>query len=276
MRVVQSGWSGGKTYAWTADANGVFGAPVLEANGAATDGTYSPGVQEGNNLVTLHSAQVQGITFGGGAFAGPPAELSTIGDESLDFTDLERVPGANGKYVASTVAGADQHGQIWVNASGSDVNTIANWSAPMSLGTPGKVEMAAGSLGLFAVTATDGITTPLRVRRWTGSGFDAGVQLPGLLDGINVFDIAQAGGRIYVVANSFIDGTNFGLAVWSSADGVNWTQPYLADQRNEPFNRLTIAVAPDGQGFAMFQPGLGGVGTIVEDLTAMPTDPGPP
>ncbi len=264
-KVVQHNWGGThRTYVWTADGAGVFGQPVLAAENGPRASVPSPGVQEGDGLVTQHGLSVQGLSLGGGVTDGAFATLTPAGSHVGFHEDLERVPGGNGVYIASAETTLTSQTAYWVSTQG-DVNTSANWSMPKSLPTPGAARMAAGGLGLFAVTIGEA-GTPLHVHRWTGSGFDAGVDLPGLKAALNDVDIQEAGGRLWVVGSTYVDGSTAGLAVWSSTDGVSWTQPYLADASTDQFRRLRIAVAQDGQGFAMFER-LGAFGAVVTDLT---------
>lgn len=177
---------------------------------------------------------VVGISAGGGVFGGTtPVHVFS------DGTDMQFV-----RY----------------GGSGS-LNDSASWTAPAAIG-PGDVPSVGGGSAGLVVLSRSGAAGARRLfaRKFSGSAFGSpvGVSETGEPD-LSTVSAAPSNGRFTAIWACTTCAGGRELRVSQSSDGVRWSTPaaILKVPNADSISSLhpRVAVAPDGQGFAVFEGG---------------------
>ena len=163
-------------------------------------------------------------------------------------------------------AGAGMHWNVY-NGS-APLNDPAAWSRREPIGPQGdnRLVLAGGPTGLFLLY---GLAAPTQyfVRKFTGSGWTDPVAVSPA-GSFGFPDLHQDGsGRLHVV---FVDFGAHHLLWRTSTDGLAWSDPIAINVSDALNPRMTVAAAPDGQGFAAWDSHQGD--RLAYDLRAIPLE----
>jgi hypothetical protein len=203
-----------------------------------------------------------GVQFQNSPLA-PPIETSEIQFSSTFVYDV--TVGLDG--ASPIIVGWEINNSTGVNnaafyryTGAGDINSAGSWTGPTIIAPLEDTVLAGGPAGLFLMGKTPGAgPNQLTVRKWNGSTFaPVGTVTPASDTSIYESDLSQdsAGGLHAVWRRN--DTPEHRLRYATSSDGgVTWSTPFDIVRSNEIFN-TQVSVAPDGQGFAVWDGGGGG------------------
>jgi hypothetical protein len=206
-----------------------------------------------------------GVQFQNSPLA-PPIETSEIQFNSSFLYDV--TVGLDG--ATPIVAGWEINNSTGVNnaafyryTGAGDINSAGSWAGPTIIAPLQETVLAGGPGGLFLMgqSTTGGVpqSNPYTVRKWNGSTFaPAGTVSPPSDNSIYESDLSQdTAGGLHAVWRLNDSPTHRLRYATSSDGGATWSAPVDIVRSDDIFN-TQVSVAPDGQGFAVWDGGGGG------------------
>jgi hypothetical protein len=221
-----------------------------------------------------------GVQFQNSPLA-PPIETSEIQFNSSYLYDV--TVGLDG--ASPIVAGWEINNSTGVNnaaffryTGAGDINSAGSWTGPTVIAPLQETVLAGGPAGLFlmgqSTTGSVSAANPYTVRKWNGSTFaPAGTVSPPGDDSIYESDLSQdTGGGLHAVWR-LNDTPQHRLRYATSHDGgVTWSAAVDIVRSDDIFN-TQVSVAPDGQGFAVWDGGGGGANREIRVAPVAPALP---
>lgn len=262
LYIVMPHYVNGRTYMWTSTDNGASWGPRTQIYkfGGGTDATEPVlGPQSGQLSVATWNPSSRAY---GAALDGSEAETeatASLSNGGSSQYDLQVAPTGDGGLVAVSNDLASSF--FFRMAPGSDPSDPAAWSGANPIG-PGNTTRVAGGPGGAYVLATvpeAGGSAHQEIRKWTGSGFSAPFAIPeyGYINDIHV----APSGAVAAIFRENDDPNRLRMALSTDA-GANYGLSTIA-REDVVMDNMDIALAPDNQGWAVYEGGGGSTGARV-------------
>ncbi len=200
--------------------------------------------------------------------AGVPASSASLGTNYIYFGSIA----AAGSTVVAVSTSADETTLGFAATSTGNPNTAASWSPFQAIGTGSWGHLASGPSGLFLLAGKNAAAGQVRlsIRRWTGSGFGAPVDVPGTgsADVPSASLTEDAAGELHAFWH---DSTGL-LFHATSADGASWSPADTVVSGQPTYNALRTSAAGDHGGAAVWTAG----GQVYTSFVAPPATQTPP
>ena len=250
------------TLAYESTDNGAtFGGPVTIGNLDAEEAVFGPG------------EAVSGVDTGGRyqrmPLAGPAATDQAMLNPGFTVPTGSAVALFDGTRPFKVSADGDNT-TFSLHSGAGDPNDASTWAGPTGVTPPGsEPHLASGTAGTAMVYRTGGASDArLDARKFDGSGFGPASTLS-TGDPIQADLTTDGSGRFTALwVENQASPTEVRIA--TSSDGSSWSKP-VAILRGVPDDGLynsQVAVAPDGQGFAVFDSN-----SANGDIVVTPLDP---
>ena len=166
---------------------------------------------------------------------------------------------------------------FWRYTGAGNINSAASWAGPTIIAPLQETVLAGGPGGLFLMgqSTTGGVSAsnPYTVRKWNGSTFaPAGTVSPASDNSIYESDLSQdTAGGLHAVWRLNATPTHRLRYATSRNGGATWSAPVDIVRSND-ISSTQVSVAPDGQGFVVWDGSGGGAN---REVRVAPVTAGP-